>query len=122
MEDQVFYLTNKPWEKSDDTSVGKTKVLLDSTMTKSGSVKLLQLGPNEKFNSHEHVYLHMMYFTSGNGILKIDANEFEIKAGLTAIVLPNQCHAVINTGKENMEIMVFETYDLNDTDTPFVDF
>ncbi|MCE7737644.1 MAG: cupin domain-containing protein [Candidatus Heimdallarchaeota archaeon] len=122
MEDQVFYLNSKPWIPNDNTSVGKSKVLLDSSMTKSGSLKLMQLAPKEKFNSHEHAYLHLMYFTSGNGILIIDSNEFEIKPGLTAIVLPNQCHTVANTGDDNMEIMVFETYDLNDTDTPFVDF
>lgn len=122
MEDQVFNLESKPWEPNEHSSVGKVKVLLDSNLTKSGALKILQLGPNERFNSHEHSFLQLMYFTSGSGILLLDSNQFEIKPGLTVIVHPNQCHTVSNTGDSKMEIMVFETYDITDTDTPFVDF
>lgn len=122
MEDQVFHIDSKVWGPSEHGSIGKSKVLLDSSMTKGSSVKLLQLGPNEVFKSHEHTYLQLMYFTTGNGILIIDSNEFEIKPGLTAIVLPNQCHTISNTSGNNMDLIVFENYDLRETDTPFVDF
>ena len=64
-----------------------------------------------------------MYFTKGSGKLKIDDHSFDIKPGLTAIVLPNQCHKVENTSsEESMDIMVFENYEVADTNTPYVDF
>ncbi len=123
MVDQVFHLDNKQWEDTKHGSVGKFKVLLDSKLTKAGSLKILQLKPNDKFESHEHNFLQLMYFTKGTGKMKLDDLEFEIKPGLTAIVLPNQCHMVENSSyDESMEIMVFETYEMADTDSPFVDF
>lgn len=123
MIDQVFHLDDLKWQDGTPGSVGKFKMLLDSKLTKSGSLKIIQLKPKDKFESHEHNYLQLMYFTKGIGILKIDDHFFDIKPGLTAIVLPNQCHKVENTSDdESMDIMVFETYELADTNTPYVDF
>lgn len=122
MEDNVFYLDDKPWEPSENNTVGRSKTLVDTSMTKNGSLKLMQLGPMETFNSHEHTFLQLMYFTRGTGTLEIDSNKFDIKPGLTAIVLPNQCHTVSNTSDIEMEIIVFESYEYDDEGTPFVDF
>jgi mannose-6-phosphate isomerase-like protein (cupin superfamily) len=122
MDHQVFHLDNRPWEPSSLSDVGRCKMLIDSKLTSSGSLKLMQLGAKETFNSHEHSFLQLMYFTKGTGDLIIDSNHFNIKPGLTAIVLPNQCHTVSNTGDTPMEIMVFETYEVVDSESPFLDF
>ncbi|MHA2032373.1 MAG: cupin domain-containing protein [Candidatus Kariarchaeaceae archaeon] len=122
MEDQVFHLDKKPWEPSNHGDIGRCKILVGSNLTQKSSLKLMQLESKETFNSHEHSFLQLMYFTKGSGELIVDSNHFNIEPGLTAIVLPNQCHTVSNTGDTPMDIMVFETYELVEDESPFLDF
>ena len=120
----VFNLDEVPWsiEEGKLSPTGRTKMLIGRDFVKSGSLKIMKLSPNENFNTHEHNFLQLLYFMNGEGKLTVDDDAYQIKPGLVAIVLPNQCHSVSNIGKETINIMVFEAYDVNDSDTPFVDF
>lgn len=119
MEKTVFNLDDIPWDLSHN---GMTKMLLGRELIKSGSLKIMKIKPKENFNTHEHNFLQLLYFVDGIGKLTIDDDEYQIKSGLVAIVLPNQCHSVNNFGTESINILVFEAYDINDSDTPYVDF
>lgn len=119
MEEQIFNANEIPWVKTDQ---GKTKVLVGEKYSDTGRFRLFRLDPDQTFNSHEHEFTQCMYFTSGTGKVTVDDREEEITKGLTVIVLPKQCHSITNTGKDPIEIIVFESHDLSSQDTPFVDF
>ncbi|MHA2170123.1 MAG: cupin domain-containing protein [Candidatus Kariarchaeaceae archaeon] len=117
--EQIFNSNDRPWKAQ---KYGKTKFLVGPEISKSGSLRLLFLEPGERFETHEHTFLQTMYFTSGEGILTLDDKNHKISAGLTVIVLPNQCHSIENTGTTDMEIVVYESYQMTAQDTPFIDF
>ena len=61
-------------------------------------------------------------FTDGEGILTIDDELYPIESGVTAIIFPNQCHSVENTSDNAMEVLVVESYNPPENNTPYVDF
>lgn len=117
--EQVFNANDIPWEKQ---KFGKSKCLVGPEITNTGSLRLLLIASGEHFKSHEQDLLQIMYFISGEGIVSIDDKKYTIDTGLTIIILPNQCHSVKNTGDANLEIMVYESNQINANDTPFIDF
>ena len=119
MRKHVFNTSDLPWETN---HTGKTKKLIGSEFTNSGSLRLMSIEPDQEFKTHEHDFLQLMYFKNGEGIISVDDQTYEIVPGLTVIVLPHQCHSVFNSGKEDLEIIVFEAYDLNNNENPFVDY
>ncbi|MHA2250848.1 MAG: cupin domain-containing protein [Candidatus Kariarchaeaceae archaeon] len=119
MIEQVFNAKDKPWQKQ---KTGRTKYLIEPDVLKNCSLRLYSLTTDEHFESHDHNFTQIMYFTSGKGKVSIDDQIYEITPGLTVIVLPNQCHSVINTGQSKLEIMVVESYSQTSNDTPFIDF
>ena len=119
MDKQVFNAEDLPWTKE---KVGQRKTLIGSKYTDAASFHLLKLRPKEQFQTHEHSFLQALYFTSGTGILTVDDEPYDITPGLTAIVFPNQYHSVQNTGNDEIEIMIFESYQMKQSDSPFVDF
>lgn len=119
MINQIFNSKDKPW---DEQKVGRSKYIVGPEIAKNCSLRLFSLSPGEHFKGHEHNYIQIMYFTSGKGSVSLDDQVLQIKPGLTVVVLPNQCHSVKNSGNSNLEIFVFESYQLNTDDTPFIDF
>ena len=115
----VFNANDIPWEKQ---KVGKIKHLLGHELGHSSSIRVMSLATDEEFKTHEHTFVQIMYFTKGSGIVSVDEQSYQINSGLTVIVQPNQCHAVLNTGKDDIEIMIFEIYDIPSDENPFVDF
>ena len=120
MDKQVFNSHEFPWH---NLVVGLSKELVGSDILgESSSLKIYSLQADEVFESHEHDYLHVMYFLKGYGKIRIDDMHEEIYPGLVAIVRPHQCHSLTNTSSENMEIIVFETKECDKKRTPYIDF
>lgn len=119
MEDQIFNSKDLPWVEE---KVGSTKIIVGKEISKNASFRLYSLGPNQEFRTHEHNYTQVMYFPEGSGEVSVDENIHNIEPGLIVVVLPNQCHSVKNTSTNEMTIFVFESYENNRTDTPFIDF
>jgi quercetin dioxygenase-like cupin family protein len=119
VEDQIFDANAKPWIES---SHGRTKVLLGDRYSKTSRFRLFNLKAGEVFTTHEHDFTQCMYFTSGIGEVSVDDTKTKIYPGLTVIVLPQQCHSIVNLGDEEMNVVVFESQEVNLQDTPFVDF
>ena len=119
MKDQIFNANDLPWK---DSEHGKTKVLVGDIQSKASRFRLFNLEAGKTFKTHEHDFTQCMYFTKGQGTVSIDDYEATIEPGLTVIVLPKQCHSIFNSGDDDMEIIVFETYEDNLQDTPFIDF
>ena len=118
---QVYNVNDKPWETSESFG-GMTKTIVEKELFSGGSLRIVKIQAHSQFNTHEHEFLQILYFTKGEGILTIDEELHPIEPGTTAIVFPNQCHSVQNTTDADLEIIVVESYNLPDTNTPYVDF
>ncbi len=119
MNDQIIDTSDIPWE---DLKIGITKELVGKSLLNSSSIRLFCLRSNEKFESHDHDFIQIMYFLTGDGIVSLDDVKTEVKPGLIVIVKPNQCHAIENTGEKPMDVIVVESYEPVQHNNPWVDF
>ncbi len=119
MNDQIIDTSDIPWI---DLKVGITKELVGKKFLNSGSIRLFCLRSKEKFASHDHDYVQIMYFLTGEGIVALDDVETAVKPGLIVIVKPNQCHAIENTGDHPMDVIVVESYEPVHHSSQWVDF
>lgn len=87
----------------------KKQVLLDYEET--GNISTLAQAvfpPGEKVEEHFHEDLHEIFMIkSGSGTITIDEKEFDLKAGITAVVEAGERHALENTGRDELVIQYF---------------
>ena len=55
---------------------------------------------------HRHALTEEIYhFTSGEGLMTLDAEQFPVRAGDTVAIAPGTAHCVENTGPREMKIL-----------------
>jgi mannose-6-phosphate isomerase-like protein (cupin superfamily) len=66
--------------------------------------------PNSTIGYHAHEGNEEIYYIiSGKGIMVVDSEEREVKAGDAIVTYGGSSHGLINTGDENLKILVFES-------------
>lgn len=69
------------------------------------------LPPETTFGNHKHENDNEIYIVlSGEGLYVEDGKEFPVKTGSVMVNAPYGTHGLINTGKENLEMLVLEVY------------
>ena len=119
MIEQIINTDDIPWT---DLKVGITKELVGKSILNSSSIRLFCLRSKEKFASHDHDFVQVMYFLTGDGSVFLDGFETPVKPGLIIVVKPNQCHAIENTGDKPMDVIVVESYEPVHHNNPWIDF
>ncbi len=74
------------------------KSLLDEKV----KVVLTRVAPGGKFAEHADRYGHLFYFLSGEGIVRVDGEECEARAGQVFQISPGQMHSYENTGSDDL--------------------
>jgi quercetin dioxygenase-like cupin family protein len=68
-------------------------------------VVLTRVAPGGEFKVHRDTYGHLFYFLSGEGILRVNDQEYVAKAGLVARVLPGEPHAYASSGSQDLLLL-----------------
>ena len=68
-------------------------------------VVLTRVMPGGEFKVHRDKYGHLFYFLSGEGILRVNDQEYAAKSGLVARVLPGEPHAYACTGSQDLVLI-----------------
>ncbi|HTZ18788.1 MAG TPA: cupin domain-containing protein [Dissulfurispiraceae bacterium] len=100
---RVFDVNSTAWQpvRPDVAESVFGRTLLD------GNVKtvLTRVAPGGKFKLHKDNYAHLFYFLSGEGVLKIGEERFDITPGLTASVNAGDLHGYENTGDSDLMLL-----------------
>jgi quercetin dioxygenase-like cupin family protein len=62
------------------------------------ALRLMEFEPKGCTSFHGHREEHLMYFLEGEGVLKTDSGEQEIRAGDALLLMPCENHQIRNTG------------------------
>lgn len=119
MDDLIFNVNDIDWKEQD---TGLFKILVGPEHLINSTIKLFCLRPDEKSIGHEHDFTQIMYFLRGVGKAIVNDIDTRIEPGLVIIVKPNEIHEIVNTGNENLDLIVIETKDPASNTTPFIDF
>jgi mannose-6-phosphate isomerase-like protein (cupin superfamily) len=119
MIEQIIHTDEIPWT---DLKVGITKELVGKSILNSSSMRLFCLRSKEKFASHDHNFVQIMYFLTGEGSVFLDDVETRVQPGLIVVVKPNQCHAIENYGDKSMDVIVIESYEPLHHQSQWIDF
>jgi quercetin dioxygenase-like cupin family protein len=83
-----------------------THGIMGRTLLADGvKVVLTRVTPGGEFKVHRDTYGHLFYFLSGEGILRVNEEEFAAKPGLVARVLPGEPHAYACTGNRDLVLI-----------------
>jgi mannose-6-phosphate isomerase-like protein (cupin superfamily) len=100
---EVFDASSKEWQPvRPDVAKGVFgRTLLD------GNVKavLTRVAPGGKFQMHRDKYAHLFYFLSGEGIMWVGNEKFEVRSGLAAQIDAGEQHGYENTGSEELMLV-----------------
>jgi quercetin dioxygenase-like cupin family protein len=69
------------------------------------ALRLLEVEPGAATFRHAHPYEHEVYVLSGRAVAHSETGEFELGAGSTALVMPNEIHQFINRGDETLRFL-----------------
>ena len=120
-----YNIANSQWEKIlyNTKVVGYYKTIIDKTICPTSKTLLFKVPAQTKFQHHEHEYIHVFYFSDGEGDVYLDNEIIPIKPGLVVVVEPFQRHAIINTSTEDLIFFaVQEEEHKTDQKLPYVDF
>ncbi len=86
--------------------------VIDVSKLEHLNVSLTVLHPGKETSGHNHKGAEEVYnFEEGNGKMKLDDDEFSVKAGDIVIIPSGAFHKVFNTGKTDLTfVCVFEKY------------
>ncbi|MBI5652799.1 MAG: cupin domain-containing protein [Chloroflexi bacterium] len=63
------------------------------------------IGNRGKFETHRDEYAHLFYFLSGQGVVEIDDQQFDARAGIVIQIAAGQTHAYENTGADDLMLI-----------------
>lgn len=69
------------------------------------ALRLFELEPGAATFRHAHPYEHEVYVLSGRAVACSETGEFELAAGSTALVMPNEIHQFINRCDETLRFL-----------------
>ncbi|HEX7588390.1 MAG TPA: cupin domain-containing protein [Anaerolineae bacterium] len=65
-------------------------------------VVLTRVAPGGEFKIHRDTYGHLFYFLSGEGTLNVNDQEYKVKPGLVARILPGEPHSYACSGSQDL--------------------
>lgn len=66
------------------------------------------LAQGQRARSHAHADMYEVFFVeSGDGLIRVDDEEFAIGAGTCVTVEPGEAHEIVNTGREELVLLYF---------------
>jgi quercetin dioxygenase-like cupin family protein len=68
-------------------------------------MRLFEVEPGGGTPHHTHPWEHEIFVVKGNGTLKTENTERHLAEGDAIMVLPNESHGILNTGKEIMRFI-----------------
>ena len=74
------------------------KTILDEQV----KVVVTRLAPGAKFVPHRDKYGHLLYFTSGQGYVRVGDRPIVARAGVVVRILPGEEHEYGNSGAEDL--------------------
>jgi len=77
------------------------KVLLSEGV----KIVLTRVTPGGRFSTHRDDYGHLFYFLSGQGMVWVGEDAFEVRPGLVVRVAAGEAHAYENSGTEEMRLV-----------------
>ncbi|KAF9965899.1 hypothetical protein BGZ70_003853 [Mortierella alpina] len=93
---------------SHDSTVEKKVLLKMGEVPHVSQLAVATLKPGELASKHDHKDMtETFHFQAGSGEMEVDDKVFEVKAGTTVTVFPNEAHEIRNTGSENLVIIYF---------------
>jgi quercetin dioxygenase-like cupin family protein len=67
-----------------------------------------RLLPGQTASAHAHAGMHEVFFVeSGAGIMRVDAREVTLEAGVCVAVGPGESHEIMNTGAADLVLIYF---------------
>jgi mannose-6-phosphate isomerase-like protein (cupin superfamily) len=66
---------------------------------------LTRVSPGGNFERHQDKYGHLFFFLNGDGIVRVQEQEFKVAPGLIIRVNAGEPHSYANTG--NQDLMLF---------------
>ena len=77
------------------------KTILDEQI----KVVVTRLVPGAKFVQHRDKYGHLLYFTGGEGFVRVDDKKIVARAGVVVRILPGEEHEYGNTGTDDLTLI-----------------
>jgi quercetin dioxygenase-like cupin family protein len=77
------------------------KTILDEQI----KVVLTRLAPGGKFVPHRDKYGHLLYFTSGEGYVRVGDKQIVARAGVVVRIMPGEEHEYGNTGTDDLMLV-----------------
>ncbi len=95
--DRFTYVKNIPFDEND-------------MKCKGAKFQIVKFKPNTSIKPHFHKKtVEIFYIKSGNGILKLNKEEFRCKPDDFFLCEPGDIHEFINNTKEDFVILIFKT-------------
>jgi mannose-6-phosphate isomerase-like protein (cupin superfamily) len=69
------------------------------------NVVLTRVTPGGRFTHHRDTYGHLFYFFSGQGLVSLGEERFEVGPGSAVHVDAGELHAYKNTGREDLVLI-----------------
>lgn len=120
-----YNITNDSWLEVifEDHVVGYYKTIIDTQICPTSTTALVKIPPHSKFQHHEHDYIHVFYFSEGQGEVIVDNKAIPIAQGLVVVIEPYQHHEIINSSNNDLLfIAVKEENHHTDQKLPDIDF
>lgn len=112
---KVSFAKDSIKEKQKNCHSGKGEILFRELFknsdfkTKLEFLHETEILPNSTIGYHEHNGTEEVYYIlSGTGLMCVDEEERKVKTGDAVITHSGSFHGLINIGKSNLKILVFE--------------
>ncbi len=92
-------------EVEDVPGVTIRKLWAGSDGAPSFALRLFEVQPNASTPYHAHPYEHEVYVLTGRAKLRGETEEHSLRAGDTALVLPNDRHQFVNVGLDVLRFL-----------------
>jgi mannose-6-phosphate isomerase-like protein (cupin superfamily) len=106
---KIVSLTDVPEEVvSHDPEIKKRVLLRRGDLPHLTNLTRSRLAPGQVARAHAHAGMHeVFYVESGAGMMKVDAEEFQLASGVCVAVAPGERHEIANTGADDLVLIYF---------------
>lgn len=95
-------IDNKKIEVEGALGVNKRVLIGESDGAPNFIMRMFSINPGGNTPFHTHDWEHEVYVLSGTGKLKQSDGAIDIGPGYAILVLPNEEHGFVNTGKDDL--------------------
>ena len=77
----------------------------DSTPTESLTAGVAELGSGDQLKDHRHAPPEVYYLLAGEGVVRIDDEEYPVNAGSAVFIPGNAVHGIRNAGRAVLRLL-----------------